>query len=49
MNPDSMPGSASGITTTVQQILLEVDEWREQAGVVFSRARRIPPPPSRRT
>jgi F-type H+-transporting ATPase subunit gamma len=28
-----VPGSASQITATVQQILLKVDEWREQAGV----------------
>lgn len=28
-----VPGSASQITATVQQILLKVDAWREQAGV----------------
>ncbi|GAB4364036.1 MAG: F0F1 ATP synthase subunit gamma [Methylohalobius crimeensis] len=28
-----VPGSASQITATVQQILLKIDEWREQAGV----------------
>lgn len=28
-----VPGSASQITATVQQILLKLDEWREQAGV----------------
>lgn len=28
-----VPGSASQITATVQQILLKVDEWREQSGV----------------
>ncbi|MGD8742834.1 MAG: F0F1 ATP synthase subunit gamma [Granulosicoccaceae bacterium] len=30
-----LPGSASQITATVQQILLKVDEWREQAGVHY--------------
>lgn len=28
-----VPGSASQITATVQQILLKLDEWREKAGV----------------
>lgn len=28
-----VPGSASQITATVQQILLKLDEWREQTGV----------------
>ncbi len=28
-----VPGSAEGITATVQQILLKIDEWREQADV----------------
>lgn len=30
-----VPGSASQITATVQQILLKLDEWREQAGVHY--------------
>ena len=30
-----VPGSATQITTTVQQILLKMDEWREQAGVHY--------------
>lgn len=30
-----VPGSASQITATVQQILLKVDEWREQAAVHY--------------
>jgi F-type H+-transporting ATPase subunit gamma len=30
-----VPGSASQITATVQQILLKVDEWREQTGVYY--------------
>lgn len=30
-----VPGSASQITLTVQQILLKVDEWLEQAGVHY--------------
>ncbi len=30
-----VPGSASQITATVQQILLKIDEWREQAGVDY--------------
>ena len=30
-----LPGSASQITATVQNILLKVDEWREQAGVHY--------------
>ena len=30
-----VPGSAAQITATVQQILLKVDEWREQAGVHY--------------
>lgn len=30
-----LPGSASQITSTVQQILLKLDEWREQAGVHY--------------
>ncbi|MDT8384711.1 MAG: F0F1 ATP synthase subunit gamma [Gammaproteobacteria bacterium] len=30
-----VPGSAERITATVQQILLKVDEWREQAGVHY--------------
>jgi len=30
-----VPGSASQITATVQQILLKVDEWREQLGVHY--------------
>ncbi len=30
-----IPGSASQITSSVQQILLKVDEWREQAGVHY--------------
>lgn len=30
-----VPGSADQITATVQQILLKVDEWREQAGVHY--------------
>ncbi len=30
-----LPGSASQITATVQQILLKLDEWREQAGVHY--------------
>jgi len=30
-----VPGTASQITTTVQQILIKVDEWREQAGVHY--------------
>lgn len=28
-----VPGSASQITATVQQILLKIDEWREHAGI----------------
>jgi F-type H+-transporting ATPase subunit gamma len=30
-----VPGTASQITATVQQILFKVDEWREQAGVHY--------------
>ncbi len=30
-----VPGSASQITATVQQILLKLDEWREQGGVHY--------------
>ncbi len=30
-----VPGSAPQITATVQQILLKLDEWREQAGVHY--------------
>ena len=30
-----VPGSASRITATVQQILLKIDEWREQDGVHY--------------
>lgn len=30
-----VPGSASQITATVQQILLKVDEWREQTGIHY--------------
>ncbi|GJL74713.1 F0F1 ATP synthase subunit gamma [Nitrosomonas sp.] len=30
-----VPGSASQITMTVQQILLKIDEWREQADVYY--------------
>jgi F-type H+-transporting ATPase subunit gamma len=30
-----VPGSASQITSTVQQILLKIDEWREQLGVHY--------------
>jgi F-type H+-transporting ATPase subunit gamma len=30
-----VPGSASRITATVQQILLKIDEWRENAGVHY--------------
>jgi F-type H+-transporting ATPase subunit gamma len=30
-----VPGSAAQITATVQQILLKVDEWRENAGVYY--------------
>lgn len=30
-----VPGSAEQITATVQQILLKVEEWREQAGVRY--------------
>lgn len=30
-----VPGSASQITATVKQILLKLDEWREQAGVHY--------------
>jgi len=30
-----LPGSASQITATVQQILLKIDDWREQQGVHY--------------
>lgn len=30
-----VPGSAAQITATVQQILVKVDEWREQAGIHY--------------
>jgi len=29
-----VPGSAAGITTTVQQLLLKLDEWREQGDIL---------------
>ncbi|WP_455212364.1 F0F1 ATP synthase subunit gamma [Kaarinaea lacus] len=30
-----VPGTASQITASVQQILIKIDEWREQAGVYY--------------